>query len=127
MVDERRRYAIVGTGSRARMYVGALTDTHADVGELVALCDPNPVRMDYYRDSYGIAAVPTYRPEDLDTLFEETRPDVLIVTSPDATHDIYITAALERGLDVVTEKPMTIDDRRLHRIVDAVQRLAAAT
>ena len=47
MVDERRRYAIVGTGSRARMYVGALTDTHADVGQLVALCDPNPVRMDY--------------------------------------------------------------------------------
>ncbi len=120
MVDQRRRYAIVGTGSRARMYVGALTDTHADVGELVALCDPNPLRMDYYRDGYGLAEVPTYAPEDLDRLFDEARPDALIVTSPDATHDIYITAALERGLDVITEKPMTIDDSRLHRIVDAV-------
>ncbi|HVK35958.1 MAG TPA: Gfo/Idh/MocA family oxidoreductase [Microlunatus sp.] len=120
MVDQRRRYAIVGTGSRARMYVGALTDTHADVGELVALCDPNPLRMDYYRDGYGLAEVPTYAPEDLARLFDETRPDALIVTSPDATHDIYVTAALERGLDVITEKPMTIDDTRLRRIVDAV-------
>ena len=76
--------------------------------------------MDYYRDGYGAAEVPTYVPEDLDRLFEETRPDALIVTSPDATHDVYIAAALERGLDVITEKPMTIDESRLRRIVDAV-------
>ena len=36
---EPRRYAIVGTGHRAEMYVAALRDTHADVGVLVALCD----------------------------------------------------------------------------------------
>ena len=88
MVDQRRRYAIVGTGSRARMYVGALTKTHTDVGELVALCDPNPVRMAFYADTYGLTDVPTYAPEDLGRLFEETRPDALIVTSPDATHDV---------------------------------------
>jgi predicted dehydrogenase len=121
MAEQRRRYAIVGTGSRARMYVGALTGTHADVGELVALCDPNPVRLAYYRDAYDLASVPVYAPEDLDRLFDETRPDALIVTSPDATHDLYVTAALARGLDVITEKPMTIDAPRLHRIVDAVQ------
>ena len=121
MVDQRRRYAIVGTGSRARMYVGALTSTHADVGELVALCDPNPMRLEHYRTSYDLAEVPTYAPEELDRLFDETRPDALIVTSPDATHDVYIAAALARGLDAITEKPMTMDAPRLHRIVDAVQ------
>jgi predicted dehydrogenase len=103
------------------MYVGALTGTHADVGELVALCDPNPVRMDHYRQNYpGLAEVPTYAPEELDRLLAETRPEALIVTSPDATHDRYITAALEHGIDAITEKPMTIDAPRLHRIVDAV-------
>ena len=116
-----RRYAIIGTGSRARMYVGALTSTHADVGEVVAFCDPNTVRMDFYRREYDLADVPGYAPDDLDRLFAETTPDVVIVTSPDATHDRYITAALERGLDAVTEKPMTIDAPRLHEIVDAVQ------
>lgn len=121
MVEDSRRYAIVGTGSRARMYVGALTGSHADVGRVVALCDPNPVRMEYYRTSYGLADLPGYAPDELDRLFDEARPDTVIVTSPDATHDRYITAALERGLDVITEKPMTIDDTRLHRIVDAVQ------
>jgi len=103
------------------MYVGALTSTHADVGEVVAFCDPNAARMDYYRTEYDLADVATYAPEDLERLLEETRPDALIVTSPDATHDLYITTALEHGLDAITEKPMTIDAPRLHKIVDAVQ------
>ena len=117
----RRRYALVGTGSRSRMYLTALQTTHADVGELVALCDPNPARMEYYRRELGLTDVPTYAPEDLDRLFAETTPDCLIVTSPDYTHDIYICAALDRGVDVVSEKPMTIDRDRLGRIVTSLE------
>ena len=36
------------------MYLTALQTTHADVGELVALCDPNPARMEYYRRELGL-------------------------------------------------------------------------
>ena len=116
----RRRYAVIGTGSRSRMYLAALQSSHADVGELVALCDPNPARMDYYRRELSLDAIPTYAPENLDRLFAETSPDCLIVTSPDYTHDVYVCAALDRGLDVVTEKPMTMDDQRLHRILHSL-------
>ena len=118
--SQRRRYALIGTGSRARMYLSALAKTHADVGELVALCDPNPARMDFHRRELGLGDVPTYAPDELDRLFAETSPDRLIVTSPDYTHDRYICAGLDRGLDVVTEKPMTMDAQRLHRIVDSL-------
>lgn len=48
MLSHRRRYAHVGTGARSDMYIAALTDTHRDIGEFVALCDPNPIRMAYY-------------------------------------------------------------------------------
>ncbi|WP_369370838.1 hypothetical protein AB1046_18920 [Promicromonospora sp. Populi] len=40
----RRRYAVVGTGHRASMYVDALIGTHAPDGEIVAWVEPNPVR-----------------------------------------------------------------------------------
>jgi predicted dehydrogenase len=102
------------------MYLAALQTTHRDVGELVALCDPNPVRMDYYRRELGLGDLPTYSSDELDRLFTETEPDCLIVTSPDYTHDTYICAALDRGLDVVTEKPMTMDEGRLARIVSSL-------
>jgi len=102
------------------MYLNALQSSHGDVGVLVELCDPNPVRMEFYRRELDLADVPTYAPEDLDRLFDETTPDCLIVTSPDYTHDRYICAALDRGLDVVSEKPMTIDRDRLGRIVTSL-------
>jgi hypothetical protein len=101
------------------MYLAALQTTHRDVGELVALCDTNPVRMEFYRRELELD-IRTYGPDKLDRLFAETAPDCLIVTSPDFTHDAYICAALDRGLDVVTEKPMTIDQDRLTKIVSSL-------
>jgi predicted dehydrogenase len=41
-VRERRRYALVGTGSRAEMFLRALATDHADRAEVVALADPAP-------------------------------------------------------------------------------------
>lgn len=103
------------------MYLAALQQTHAEVGELVALCDSNPDRIEFYRRELSLGAVPTYAPEDLDRLFAETKPDCLIVTSPDFTHDRYICAALDHGIDAVTEKPMTIDQHRLAAIMTSLE------
>jgi hypothetical protein len=44
----RKRYALVGTGSRASMFLDALATTYRDVGELVALCDVSQTRMDWH-------------------------------------------------------------------------------
>lgn len=42
----RRRYAIVGTGSRHEMYREAIVRRYKDHAELVGLCDLNPGRVD---------------------------------------------------------------------------------
>lgn len=54
-------------------------------------------------------------------MIRETRPDVIIVTTMDRTHDDYIVRALHAGCDVITEKPMTIDEKRALRILDAIE------
>lgn len=104
------RYAVVGTGSRASMYIDALANSFSDVGSVVAWCEPNPTRMTYYDRVLAAAGkdAPTrYAPDEFDKLLAEQRPDVVVVTSPDATHHLYATAALEAGCDVVVEKPLT--------------------
>ncbi|WP_426504879.1 Gfo/Idh/MocA family protein [Dactylosporangium sp. McL0621] len=115
-----KRYAIVGTGHRAGMYVDALNGAHRDHGDLVALCDPNPVRMRHHGERLA-----HYHPDELARLLDEQRPDRIIVTSPDATHDRYICAALDHGIDAVTEKPMTTDAEKLHRIAESARRSTA--
>jgi predicted dehydrogenase len=122
----RRRYAVVGTGHRAEMYIAALLGTHADAGELVALCDPNRTRMAYYQRLHaaarpGAAPLPAYAPEDFDTMLDREAPDVVIVASVDFTHAEYISRAMRAGRDVVTEKPLTIDAEGCRTVVDAVE------
>lgn len=40
-------------------------------------------------------------------MLEEENLDVLVVTTVDYTHDYYIVPALQKGIRVLTEKPMT--------------------
>lgn len=122
----RTRYAIVGTGGRCRMYLDAIAGAYAEHAELVALCDVSRVRMEYWNAhlerSYELPPVPTFDAVDFDTLVREAQPDVVIVTSVDATHHAYIIRALELGCDVVTEKPLTTDEAKAAAILDAVER-----
>ncbi len=121
-----KRYALVGTGSRAGMYIRALATTYRDSSRLVGLCDLNQTRMDWYnrwlRDEFNAPPCPTYRADQFDRMLAETRPDVLIVTTIDATHHLYITRAMEAGCDVITEKPMTVDADKTQIIFDAIAR-----
>ena len=120
-----RRYAIVGTGSRARMYTRALTGTHRDQGRLVALCDTNATRMAVHNrivTEAGLDPVPTYSASDFTRMLKEERVDEVIVCTVDRTHADYVVAALDAGLDAITEKPMTADLDGLRRINEAQAR-----
>jgi predicted dehydrogenase len=122
---KRRRYAVIGAGSRAEMFVKAITNAHPDIAELVGFADVNQVRMDVHNDRLKAAGhdpVPTYRADDLADMLEKERVDELIVTSVDSTHAGHIVTALEAGCDVITEKPMTTDAPGARAILDAVQR-----
>src|SRR5579885_2830922 len=123
---EKRRYALVGTGARARMFIDALITSYRDVAELVAFCDLSQVRMDWYNQRLqtvaGLPPVPTYHAEQFEHMITETHPDIVIVTTIDATHHIYITRAMELGCDVITEKPMTTTLEKMQAIFQAIER-----
>ena len=118
------RYAIVGTGSRAQMYIDAITGPHAEVAELVAWADTNPGRLGFHEQRLpaGTAAPLRFTPDELSRVVTEHRIDRVIVTSPDATHAEYVVAALEAGADAVVEKPLTTSEQGVRAIADAVDR-----
>lgn len=124
---QRKRYALVGTGSRAIFFYTAITTTYSHTSQLVAFCDTNSTRLAYANSklqSLGADTVPTYAATDFDRMIHETKPDEVIVTTIDRTHDIYITRALDLGCTVLSEKPMTIDATRCRDIFSAVERNA---
>jgi len=114
---KKLRLALVGTGVRGVGFWGKnIIDSFGEVAEFVGLSDINPGRLAYAK-SYMGASCKTYA--DLDEMLRETRPDYLIVTTVDATHDECIVKALHAGVDVITEKPMTTDEDKCRRILEA--------
>ncbi|KAJ9654243.1 hypothetical protein H2198_006703 [Neophaeococcomyces mojaviensis] len=120
----RTRYAIIGTGGRSSFFYNAIAETFPSTSEVVALLDTNQTRMDYANkclEKLGYTKLPTYKATAFQQMVNETRPDQLIITTMDRTHDQYITLAMSHGLDVITEKPMTIDVPRIRSIFSAVE------
>lgn len=115
----KKRYAVVGAGGRGEMYVEFAATGCPEKFELVALCDSNPGRVRLAAESVRAkgVTVPTYSDKQFTRMIRETKPDCVIVTTRDCFHDKYICRAMELGCDVITEKPMTIDQRRCRRIL----------
>jgi hypothetical protein len=121
----KKRYAQVGTGGRARFFYGAIAKDFRESAELVAFCDTNPARMEYANKvlrENDYPEVPTYLAHEFEQMIEKEKPDVIIVTTIDRTHHKYIIRAMELGCDVITEKPMTIDEEKCQAILDAIKR-----
>ncbi len=118
----KKKYVLVGTGGRSSMFINAVTKDYKDKAELLAFCDTNQTRMDYWNDyiqkENGYPKLPTYKAQDFDKMIEDQKPDVVIVTSMDRTHHKYICRAMELGCDAISEKPMTVDEVKCQQIID---------
>jgi len=118
----KKRYVQVGTGGRARFFYEAVVSTYKETSEMAAFCDVSQTRMDYANKviskEHGANQVPTYHYTEFDKMLDEIKPDAVIVTSVDRTHHDYIIRAMEKGYDVISEKPMTIDEEKAQAIID---------
>lgn len=113
----KKRIALVGTGGRGTtMWGKSLVEDYSDLLEFVGLCDINPGRLSFAKEYMGVSC-PVFT--DFTEMMNQTKPDVLIVTTVDATHDEFIVKGMEMGADVMTEKPMTTDEYKCQRILDA--------
>lgn len=118
----KTKLAMVGTGSRGTYTWGKpVIEAYKDIVEMVALCDINPKRMEVSKSILGTTAK-TYEAKDFDRMIQETKPDMVIVTTTDCFHEKYIVRALEMGCDVLSEKPIAISAEQCQRITDAENR-----
>ena len=125
-MNKKKRYVQVGVGGRARFFYEALAEKYADTCELTGFCDINRSRMEYavkmLKEKFNYGGITLYDVDEFEKMIEEQKPDYVIVTSIDRTHHKYIIKAMEMGCDVISEKPMTMNEEKCQAILDAVKR-----
>jgi len=98
---------LCGLGSAAeRAHLPALTRAEETGACAIAgVCDPDPSRRDLFceraREAQGFT--------DVAAMLDTVQPDLLVIASPPSAHLPAITAAVERDIDVLCEKPLGIN------------------
>ena len=116
----KKRYALIGVGGRGfGMFARPIVEDFGDVADLVGLCDVNQHRLDLANSRLS-SDIPMFT--DLPAMLAAVRPDVVIVSSVDATHARFVVGALEAGCDVLSEKPMATTAADIRAILNAERR-----
>jgi predicted dehydrogenase len=115
-----KNYVIMGAGNRAYdMFAYNLTNDFKDCVKITAICDPNQTRCRYFKTKL-LPDLNIY--DSFDQMLDVEKPDAVIVATVDCTHHEYIIRALDKGYDVITEKPMTTDAEKCLAIFEAEKR-----
>ncbi|MBQ7035600.1 MAG: Gfo/Idh/MocA family oxidoreductase [Clostridia bacterium] len=95
------KVGIIGCGSIFTMH--ATSCDHLENAKLIGVCDIKKERADAAAQKYNVPAYYDYK-----ELIERERPDIVHVCVPHYLHPIISRYALEQGVNVLCEKPMSI-------------------
>jgi predicted dehydrogenase len=120
----RIRVAILGAGSRGAGAYGAYILRRPDLAQVVAIADPREDRLAVAGAQHGLA------PQHLHASWEpllatETALDAIVIATPDKLHLAPALAAIERGVTVLLEKPISPTEREVRRLLDTARRKGA--
>lgn len=114
------RAGIIGCGRIVEQGHVPAFEMLAERVAIVAVSDPVAARRDLVGDRMGVPASARYA--DYRDMLDIVEMDFVDMALPHFLHEEVIVAAAERGITILTEKPLTTSMESANRIVDAVER-----
>lgn len=100
------KVALVGVGGISGAHIPAWESM--DDAELVAICDIRPERMEKYPDKRHYT--------DFDEMLEKEDVDILDICLPTFLHADFAVKAMEKGINVICEKPISLKREDVQRV-----------
>jgi len=100
--------AIAGVGSRGAGTYAPYQKKNPDRMKIVAIADIDPIRLKLTGDEYGVPECMRF--DSAEAMMKQPKlADVMIIATQDFQHVSHTMPALERGYDVLLEKPISND------------------
>ena len=109
---DKLKVALVGVGGISSAHIPSW-ESMDDV-ELVALCDIRPERMEKYEN------VRKYT--DLDEMLANETLDILDICTPTYMHADMAVKAMDMGINVISEKPVSLKKEDVKRVYDCAKK-----
>ena len=110
------RIGIIGIGGMGSNHVGYLTAGEIPGAELKAVCDIDPDRLAWARQTLD-EKVQTF--ENAEALFKAGVVDAVIIATPHYFHPPLAIQAFDHGLHVMSEKPVGVYTRQVREMNEA--------
>lgn len=112
------KIAFAGTGYINKVHAVAAKNCGA---ELTAVVNHKPESMSVFAKKYGIL----HQYETADAMLKAGNVEALVVSTPNYMHEAQTIAALNAGVHVLVEKPMSMDAGQAERMCEAAAKSGA--
>lgn len=106
------KVGLVGVGGISGAHIPAWEEM--ENAELVALCDIRPERMEKYEEKRCYL--------DFDEMLEKEELDILDICLPTYLHADFAVKAMEKGINVITEKPISLKKEDVERVYSTAEK-----
>jgi predicted dehydrogenase len=110
-MTEKIKFGLIGAGGIAQAYAQAFATT--PTSKLVAVADVRPEAAQALASGLGANYYPTY-----EAMVAAEKIDAVIICTPPITHLEISTYCLEHGINVLCEKPLSIDSQSAKAMMD---------
>jgi len=114
------RIAIAGLGGRGRITYGRMLQ-QVEHAKLVAIADIKPDVLEETRKEFGLEKAQCYTSAE-EMLAQPKLADLFMICTPDECHADQAVAALEKGYDLLLEKPIATNWENCQRVLDAARK-----
>ena len=100
--------------------VGGISHSHIDAWEkmedaqLIAMCDIRPERMEKFPEKH--------RYTDFDEMLANEEFDIIDICLPTYLHADFAVKAMEKGINVITEKPISLKEEDIDRVYKTAEK-----
>lgn len=124
---KKLKAGLVGYGGLGHVHAGSLA-IFDDI-EVVGVCDidtekftqeKSEINFEVKKEKLDISKINTY--ESFDEMLEKEEMDILVSALPTDLHADYAIKALDKGINVLSEKPMSLTSADCQRMIDAKNR-----
>lgn len=106
------KVGLVGVGGISGAHIPAWEEM--ENAELVALCDIRPERMEKYSGKRCYT--------DFDEMLANEELDILDICLPTYLHADFAVKAMEKGINVITEKPISLKEEDVDRVYSTAEK-----
>ena len=113
-MSDKKKIVVIGYGGMGGWHTKHLLDS--DVCELIGVCDIKKERQDLAIER----GLKVYK--SIDEVCADKNVDLVTLAVPNELHEPMAIQAMEAGINVISEKPVTMSSESLQRMIDASKR-----